>query len=417
MTTLLIADDEQAFLDFMVRLLQRDHQLLIARNWNEVLDKFEANLWRLNASILDVNMPGLSVDPFTMVEKVLKSNPAVPMIIISGQDIVLKHDFMKMGVFQYHGKPIDMMDLKLTLNGALEYNRTLRKLENYEKNDRDLLKYYQKLLKVDLDELRERIHIHDRDEILSPVLIRAEEGTQPHMLAKIISEEVDGKLFFQKICSESLKNLIPHNLQHGDTLYLEGIERLGSEEHAYLLKILDEVQSNGNLNGNQPPIFRLVASISSNAESEGEQSPEFFNLLEHLGKVELRVEPLRLRKHDLRDVIDLVFERKKKEIYAKPETISEDLYEHLVEYSWPLNYDELNIIIESLLYTCHDQIVRQKHLHQLDFSDIANSKYPCLDDMVDEHIKKALRLTMGNKSKAAKMLGITPKTLYARIRR
>ena len=131
MTTLLIADDEQSFLDFMVRLLQKDHELLIARNWNEVLEKFESNLWRLNATILDVNMPGLSVDPFTMVDKLLKSNPSVPMIIISGQDIVLKHDFLEMGVFQYHGKPFDMVALNLTINGALESNRTLRKLENY----------------------------------------------------------------------------------------------------------------------------------------------------------------------------------------------------------------------------------------------------------------------------------------------
>ncbi|MFQ6114964.1 MAG: response regulator, partial [bacterium] len=106
MTTLLIADDEQTFLDFMVRLLQKDHQLLIARNWNEVLEKFESNLWRLNATILDVHMPGLSVDPFSMVDKLLKSNRTVPMIIISGQDIVLRHEFLKMGVFQYHGKPI-----------------------------------------------------------------------------------------------------------------------------------------------------------------------------------------------------------------------------------------------------------------------------------------------------------------------
>ena len=62
------------------------------------------------------------------------------------------------------------------------------------------------------------------------------------------------------------------------------------------------------------------------------------------------------------------------------------------------------------------KILLQKHLHQLNFSDIANVKYPSLDEMVDEHIKKALRLTMGNKSRAAKMLGITPKTLYARIK-
>jgi len=416
MTTLLIADDEQSFLDFMVRLLQKDHELLIARNWNEVLEKFESNLWQLNATILDVNMPGLSVDPFTMVDKLLKSNPSVPMIIISGQDIVLKHDFLKMGVFQYHGKPIDMVDLKLTINGALEFNRTLRKLENYQKSDRDQAKFYRRLLKIDLNEIRERISTQDTDKNPAPILIRGEDGTRPYMLAKLINEEIDGKLFFEKVCNDSLKNIIPYNLQNGDTLYLEGIERLGKDEQAYLLKILDDSNEENNLNGRQLPHFRLIASISRPAENENGNNPEFAKLLEHMEKLEFRIEPLRLRKHDLREIIDLVFEKKKKEIYAKPEEIAEELYESLVEYNWPLNYDELNIIIESLLLTCPDAIIRQKHLHQLDFSDIANSKYPTLDDMVDEHIKKALRMTMGNKSRAARMLGITPKTLYARIR-
>lgn len=415
MTTLLIADDEKSFLDFMVRLLQKDHELLIARNWNEVLEKFESNLWRLNATILDVNMPGLSVDPFTMVDKLLKSNPSVPMIIISGQDIVLKHDFLEMGVFQYHGKPIDMVDLKLTINGALESNRTLRKLENYQKFDRDQAKFYRRLLKIDLDEIRERISTQDTDKNPAPILIRGEDGTRPYMLAKLINEEIDGKLFFEKVCNDSLKNIIPYNLQNGDTLYLEGIERLGKDEQAYLLKILEDSNEH-NLNGRQLPRFRLIASISKPDENKNGNNPEFAKLLEHMEKLEFRIEPLRLRKHDLREIIDLVFEKKKKEIYAKPEAIAEELYEPLLEYNWPLNYDELNIIIESLLLTCPDALIRQKHLHQLDFSDIANSKYPTLDDMVDEHIKKALRLTMGNKSRAARMLGITPKTLYARIR-
>ena len=382
MTTLLIADDEKSFLDFMVRLLQKDHELLIARNWTEVLEKFESNLWRLNATILDVNMPGLSVDPFTMVDKLLKSNPSVPMIIISGQDIVLKHDFLEMGVFQYHGKPIDMVDLKLTINGALEFNRTLRKLENYQKFDREQAKFYRRLLKIDLDEIRERISTQDTDKNPAPILIRGEDGTRPYMLAKLINEEIDGKLFFEKVCNDSLKNIIPYNLQNGDTLYLEGIERLGKDEQAYLLKILED-SNEDNLNGRQLPRFRLIASISKPDENKNGNNPEFAKLLEHMEKLEFRIEPLRLRKHDLREIIDLVFEKKKKEIYAKPEAIAEELYEPLLEYNWPLNYDELNIIIESLLLTCPDALIRQKHLHQLDFSDIANSKYPTLDDMVD----------------------------------
>ncbi|MFQ5865120.1 MAG: sigma-54-dependent transcriptional regulator [bacterium] len=416
MTTLLIADDEQTFLDFMVRLLQKDHQLLIARNWNEVLEKFESNLWRLNVTILDVNMPGLSVDPYAMVEKLLKSNPAVPMIIISGQDIVLRHEFLKMGVFQYHGKPIDMMDLKLTIQSALEYNRALRKLENYDKNKRDEVKFYQKLLNIELPELRERIESHDTATKKAPILIRSEPGTSPHMLAKIISREIDGNLLFEKVCSESLRNLIPHNLQNGDTLYLEGIEHLGREEQAFLLQTVQNLKSNNKANGNNMPQFRVIASISTQLDNELLDNPELSNLVDQLTEVEFRIEPLRHRKHELRNIISLVLDRKKKEKFSKPQSISEELYNLFLEYNWPLNFTELDIIIESLLLTCSEPILLPKHLHQLDFSDLPNSKYPTLDEMVDEHIKKALRLTMGNKSRAAKMLGITPKTLYSRIR-
>jgi DNA-binding NtrC family response regulator len=414
MDTLLLADDEQTFLDFMVRLLQKEHQLLIARNWTEVLEKFESNVWKLNATILDVNMPGLSVDPFTIVEKLLKSNPTVPMIIISGQDIVLRHEFLKMGVFQYHGKPLDMMDLKLTLKSALQYNRTLRKLENYEKGARDDVKFYQRMLNINSYDVLERMRSYDTASKRTPVLIRSEPGCRPGMLAKIISQVVDDKLYFEKVCHGSLKNIIPHNIQNGDTLFLEGVENLHLEEQRMLIRMLREIETE-QVSGNNYPDFRLIASMAPQmGETNGH--PELAELIETMSRVEYRIEPLRLRKHELREVVSLVFEKVKRETFTRVEEVSEDLYDLLVEYNWPLNHDELFIILQSLLVTCPDATLQQKHLHQLDFSDMANTKYPTLDDVVDEHIKKALRLTMGNKSRAAKMLGITPKTLYARIR-
>lgn len=418
MSTLLIADDEQTFLDFMVRLLQKEHDLLIARNWNEVLEKFESNLWRLNATILDVHMPGLSIDPFSIVDKLLKSNSTVPMIIISGQDIVLRHEFLKMGVFQYHGKPIDMIELKLTIQGALEQNRILRKLENADKRDREEIKFYQRLLNIDMLDLRERIAGHDSPTTKAPVLIKAEHGTRPHMLAKLISNEIDGKLFYGKVCSDNLRNIFPYNMHNGDTLYLEGIEHLGRDEQAILLQVIEkkELSSDEEYNGNNLPHFRLIASVSNQVEREPLKNLELAKLIERLAQLEFRIEPLRYRKHELKEIISLIFEKKNKEVFAEAHSISEELYNLLLEYDWPFNYSELDIIIESLLLTCSEPVLLPKHLHQLDFSDIANSKYPTLDDMVDEHIKKTLRLTMGNKSRAAKMLGITPKTLYSRIR-
>ncbi len=416
MATLLIADDEQSFLDLMVRLLQKDHHLLIARNWNEVLEKFEANLWRLNATILDVNMPGLSVDPFAMVEKLLSSNPTVPMVVMSGEDIVLKHDFLKMGIFKYLSKPLDMMDLKVTIESALKHNRVLRQLEYFEKEERDKLKFDQTLLRVDLEEVAERIRSHDGPAYKWPILIRAEPGSCPARLARIIARQIDGKLFFHKVCTPALKNVLPYNLQSGDVLFLEGLEHLGKEELVYLQRVVDQLTQGEPDQVQTLPVFRLIASVSHQIERQLNDHPELAELYERLVKLEFRIDPLRLRKHEIREIIEHVFENRRKRRFAAAEQISEELHSLLAEYSWPLNYDELEIILESLLLTCPDRVLLPKHLHQLDFSDIANTRYPTLDDMVEEHIKKALRVTMGNKSKAAKMLGITPKTLYARIR-
>jgi DNA-binding NtrC family response regulator len=416
MATLLIADSEQPFLDFMVGLLKNDHQLLIAHNWNEVLEKFESNLWRLNAAILDVNMPGLSVDPFSMVEKLLKSNPTVPMVIISGHNNVMRHEFLKMGVFQYHSKPLDIMDLKLTVNSALEFNRVVRRLENFEKDERDEIKYYQRLLRVELNDIKEQVKANDTPTKKTPILIRSEAGSRPYMLAKIITTEIDQQLFFRKSCSENLKNIVPHNLQNGDTLFLEGIEKLDREEQTLLYELFDDAHTHNDLDGHVLPQFRLIASTGVQNESELNGKLELAQLLNKLSLVEFRIEPLRLRKHELKGVVSLIFEKFKREKHSKAQSISNELYDLFAEYNWPLNFDELFIVMEALLLTCPDPVVQPKHLQQLDFSDIVNSKYPTLDDMVQEYIKKALRVTMGNKSKAAKMLGITPKTLYARIR-
>jgi DNA-binding protein Fis len=307
-----------------------------------------------------------------------------------------------------------MMDLKLTLKSALQYNRTLRKLENYEKGARDDVKFYQRMLNINSYDVLERMRSYDTASKRTPVLIRSEPGCRPGMLAKIISQVVDDKLYFEKVCHGSLKNIIPHNIQNGDTLFLEGVENLHLEEQRMLIRMLREIETE-QVSGNNYPDFRLIASMAPQmGETNGH--PELAELIETMSRVEYRIEPLRLRKHELREVVSLVFEKVKRETFTRVEEVSEDLYDLLVEYNWPLNHDELFIILQSLLVTCPDATLQQKHLHQLDFSDMANTKYPTLDDVVDEHIKKALRLTMGNKSRAAKMLGITPKTLYARIR-
>ena len=103
------------------------------------------------------------------------------------------------------------------------------------------------------------------------------------------------------------------------------------------------------------PDFRFITSTNITNESKTVTSSELESLLDALSRLEYRIEPLRLRKHELREIVLLVLERLKKETFSRVEAISDELYELFAEYNWPLNYDELFVIMKSLLVTCHDE--------------------------------------------------------------
>jgi transcriptional regulator of acetoin/glycerol metabolism len=87
----------------------------------------------------------------------------------------------------------------------------------------------------------------------------------------------------------------------------------------------------------------------------------------------------------------------------------------LLSHSWPGNIREFMNVIESVCAVCGGNTVSSEHLMQV-FEPKANHVVGTRPRMEME-IREALRMTRGNKARAAKLLGIARRTLYRRIKR
>ena len=101
--------------------------------------------------------------------------------------------------------------------------------------------------------------------------------------------------------------------------------------------------------------------------------------------------------------------------------ISDEALKLLMDYSWPGNVRELGNVIERALILCETNIIIPRNLPQSIFQKIDTSlievenEILSLKEIERKYIQKILKFTGNNKLKAAKLLGIDPKTLYRKL--
>jgi two-component system response regulator HydG len=147
------------------------------------------------------------------------------------------------------------------------------------------------------------------------------------------------------------------------------------------------------------------------------------DLFYRLSVVPIHIPSLRERKED----IPLLLEHftKKYNLKAKKsiKTISADAKKALMEYDWPGNIRELeNTIERAVVLSQNDQIDLKDFIYHgiVSHPSLLHSiggQYKTLDEIDKEHIKVVLESQQGNRSKAAKILGIDRKTLWAKIKK
>jgi len=448
MARILIVDDEALMRDMAGESLRRrGHEVTLARNANEGLEKFDASF---ELVLSDYKMPGLTGLEF--LKKLRERKSEVPFIIMTAHGTVqVAVEAMRHSAWDFLEKPFDPEVLELTVERALEVNGLRR--EN-------------KRLREALDE---RFHIVGSSNTLkavqtlisqvaptrTTVLVQGESGTGKELVARAIHDTSPrrDKPFVKVNCAalpESLfeSELFGHEkgaftgalrsqrgkfeLADGGTLLLDEISEMPLAMQAKLLRVLQEREIPKIGSETEIPVdVRIVCSTNRDLAKEVEEGRFRADLYYRLNVIRIEVPPLRTRKDDIPQLAAWFLDRYNRENGFSVTGFSEGSISDLRSHDWPGNVRELeNAVQRAVVLTQKGEVVSAvlglgrgpaspaptASLTGNVTADLNPSDAMSISEMERRMIFAALESLGGNRTRAAERLGISIRTLRNKLR-
>lgn len=223
------------------------------------------------------------------------------------------------------------------------------------------------------------------------------------------------------------------------TLLLDEITEMSPGLQSKLLRVLQEGEVD-RLGGYQPikVDFRLISTTNRDIEKEVAEGRFRADLFYRINVITVKIPPLRERKEDIPLLANYFMEKFSLLYHKRFKGLTERAIKFLKTYPFPGNVRELKNMLERAVITCPEEFIDDIYLTDpfnegetlerfsicedeiflqsgMNFENILSEIKP-LDEMEREAILKALRLTKGNKTRAAELLGITVRTLRNKLK-
>jgi transcriptional regulator with PAS, ATPase and Fis domain len=260
--------------------------------------------------------------------------------------------------------------------------------------------------------------IHSRSARAAQPLVKIDCATLP---ADLLEAELFG---YERGAFTGATEAKPGRLEasHRGTLVLDEIAHLSLDAQAKLLRVIEHREFE-RLGGRKTIVVdaRLIALTNVDLKNAVAQRAFREDLFYRLNVVQIAVPPLRERRQDFtalsRALIQL-YARKHGRPTRKMSGAAHDL---LLAYEFPGNVRELSNIIERAVIVCEGPEVDASHLPEsvrvAAGRHARKNRQPTLAEVEADYIRETLAATKGNKSEAAKILGISRKNLYERLAR
>lgn len=341
------------------------------------------------------------------------------------------------GAFDYIAKPFELDDMLSTIRRA---EATLNGPEaEYEKDIDDLPESEMigsSPRMIDIYKIVSRVAPTD-----ATVLIEGETGTGKELIARMIHRNSAraGQAFVPVDCGSIAPSLLESELfgamkgaytgadkdriglfeaaNHG-TVFLDEI---GDIEHGFQLKLLRFLQEREirpvGASRPKPVDVRIVAATNRDMQKMVDEGKFREDLWFRLNVVPIRVSPLVERRGDI-PLLAHYFLKKYNERYRQQTRLTESGLRAMEVYSWPGNVRQLQHMMERLSILAAgariDEAAVREAIEQMEPRETSSET---LADTESEQIRRVLAATGGNKSRAAKILGIERKTLYRKLDR
>jgi DNA-binding NtrC family response regulator len=443
--TVLIVDDDAAMRQMLESLFrEQGYAVQEAGSADEAIER--ARETEFDAVLSDIKMPGKS--GIEMVGELRQLRPETPVVLMTAfGSIDSAVEAMRAGAFDYITKPFEPEAVLLTLERAVERraleeeNRQLRRAVDRTGSLGDLIGESDAM--HDIFAMIRKV-AHSR----SSVLITGESGTGKEVVARTLHYHGSrsSKPFIPINCTAIPEGLLESELfghvrgaftgahaskrglfekANGGTLFLDEVGDMGPSLQGKLLRVLQdrEVRPVGGTTSTKIDV-RIIAATNKDLAAAIEEGRFREDLYYRLNVIPIHIPPLRERRDDIPALVEGFL---RKHADGEGRVLTPSALERLVALPWKGNARELENAIERVLALCDAKEIDAGDLplelcgdagsgvvmDPGDVRPLAQTRMS-LRDLEDRYIEEVLRITGGNKVKAARILGIDRKTLYRR---
>ena len=456
MKTLLIVDDEKATRDGLRMALEESFDCYVAadlKQAKQVLSSEDVDLLLTDLRLgADSGMEVLDV-------ALALPHPPVALMMTAYGSVDTAVEAMRRGAWHFVTKPLNLDEVELLLKRAVR-NRTLEKENVKLVAENETLKESKATASHGLNRLIGRSALMAKvaakiEQIASTratVLIEGESGTGKEVVAQALHDLSGrpGEKFVGVNCAALSSQLLESELfghekgaftgasqrrvgrfeqAHGGTLFLDEIGEIDAQTQVKLLRALSERTIERV--GSNTPIkvdVRIIAATNRSLAGMVEEGTFREDLYFRLNVLGIVMPPLRARREDIVLLANSFLSEFAQENGRSEKPLTEAAMNCLLSYGWPGNVRELRTAIEHAVVMSNQSELDIQHLpdfvsglgHHFESSSVKNTLAPeeefNLHALEQRAVQGALRVTDGNRTKAAELLGISRRTLQRKLR-
>jgi len=439
--SILVVDDDRAHRTMLKTLLGNwGYQVMEAEDGDAAIELVRERPFDL--ILMDIRMVRISgLEALPIIKAI---NPAIPIIIMTAYASVQSAvDAMRNGAYDYLQKPLDFEELKLKMERAMEHRRLVE--ENISLREK---------LGSSFDRNRIIGHSPAINQLLTTVsqvapseatvLILGESGTGKELIAAAIhynSPRRQGP-FIRINCGAITETLLESELfgyekgaftgadrrregkfvqASGGTIFLDEITETSFAMQVKLLRVLQEREIT-RVGGMEaiPVNVRIIAATNRDLYRLVTEGKFREDLYYRLNVVTLKVPPLRERQEDIpllaHHFLEEFAARNRKSIRG----FTPQAMDLLMKYPWPGNVRELMNAVERAVVLTRSDFITPEDLSLPSLNTERENNVPDalpLEEMEKKTIMRTLAKAGGNKSEAARRLGITRRTLHLKLKK
>ena len=449
--SLLIVDDDEVMRDTLSDVLKKKgYEVSVASSGNEALSAIRKNI--VDLIVLDMRLPDL--DGIEVLKRVKEFDTEILVIMMTAySDVQTAVSAMKSGAYHYINKPFELEELTLLIEKGLETKSLInevRRLRRQQKGD------YQDIhiqgTSPQIQSVKELIAMISKTQKTS-VLIQGESGTGKELAANAVhySSKRSQRPLMKINCSAIPDSLLESELfgyekgaftdakatkkglfelADGGTVFLDEIGDMKPFLQSKILRFL-ETQSFMRVGGEREikVDVRIIAATNKDLETLVSEGTFRKDLYYRLKVVVVEMPPLRERPEDILLLCNLFIEENNREHGKNVKGFASEAKQFMTQYHWPGNVRELRNVVERAMILSERDLIDQE---QLPF-ELRSNERPgwvtpnpnpveftedmSLDAVEKIHISHVLKKLEWNKSRAAKVLGVSRATLREKIRR